>query len=147
MIDDHKTRTIQYAYQRYIEYSYDWYKTILQEREVPEDERRRIDGMWSRLMQNGAEGFFVDEASVPEDEIDFEIWIPETGAPLPVRLTITYRDEEGQPRFWADFENWNMTPAVADADFTFTPPQDAERIPFLVEIERALGERKSKGDD
>ena len=73
MIDDHKTRTIQYAYQRYIEYLYDWYKTVLQEREVPEDERRSIDGMWSRLMQNGAEGFFVDEASVPEDEIDFEI--------------------------------------------------------------------------
>ena len=73
MIDDHKTRTIEYAYQRYIEYSYDWYKTVLQLSAVPEDERRSIDGMWSRLMQNGAEGFFVDEASVPEDEIDFEI--------------------------------------------------------------------------
>ncbi len=81
------------------------------------------------------------------DEIDFEIWIPETGAPLPVRLTITYRDEAGQPKFWADFENWNMAPAVADADFLFTPPEGAERIPFLVEIEKALGERKSKGDD
>ena len=81
------------------------------------------------------------------DEIDFEVWIPETGAPLPVRLTITYRDEEGQPKFWADFENWDMTPAVADADFNFTPPAGAERIPFLVEIEKALGAQKPKGDD
>ena len=81
------------------------------------------------------------------DEIDFEVWIPETGAPLPVRLTITYRDEEGQPKFWADFDNWDMAPAIADADFTFTPPAGAERIPFLVEIEKALGDQQPKGDN
>ncbi len=81
------------------------------------------------------------------DEIDFEVWIPKTGDPLPARLTITYRDEEGQPKFWADFENWDLTPAIADADFRFTPPADAERIPFLVEIEKALGEPEPKGDD
>jgi hypothetical protein len=81
------------------------------------------------------------------DEIDFEIWIPETGDPLPVRLTITYRDEEGQPKFWADFESWDLKPAIADADFTFTPSEGAERIPFLVEIETAHGIEKPKGDD
>ncbi len=81
------------------------------------------------------------------DEIDFEVWIPETGAPLPLRLTITYRDEEGYPKFWADFENWDMTPQINDMDFRFTPPEDAERIPFMVEIEKALGEQKAKGDD
>ncbi len=81
------------------------------------------------------------------DEIDFEVWIPETGAPLPLRLAITYREEEGQPKFWADFENWDMTPKMTDMDFSFTPPEGAERIPFLVEIEKALGEQKPKGDD
>ncbi len=81
------------------------------------------------------------------DEIDFEVWIPETGDPLPVRITITYREEEGQPKFWADFENWDMTPRITDMDFTFTPPEGVERIPFLVEIEKALGEHKQKGGD
>ena len=81
------------------------------------------------------------------DEIDFQVWIPETGDPLPRRLTLTYRDEQGQPKFWADFENWNLRPAIADADFAFTPPADAERIPFLVEIENALGEEKTKGEN
>ena len=81
------------------------------------------------------------------DEIDFEVWIPEMGAPLPVRLTITYRDEKGQPKFWADFENWNLRPAISDADFAFTPPAEAERIPFLVEIDKALGDEKPKGGD
>ncbi len=81
------------------------------------------------------------------DEIDFEVWIPETGPPLPLRLTITYRDEEGQPKFWADFEKWDMTPGITAMEFRFTPPEGAERIPFLVEIEKALGEQKPKGDE
>ena len=81
------------------------------------------------------------------DEIDFQVWIPETGDPLPQRLTITYRDEEGQPQFWADFEHWDMAPAISAEAFAFTPPQGAERIPFLVEIERALGEETPKGGD
>lgn len=81
------------------------------------------------------------------DEIDFQVWIPETGDPLPQRLTITYRDEEGQPQFWADFENWDMAPSISAKDFAFTPPKGAERIPFLAEIERALGEETPKGGD
>lgn len=80
MIDNHKTETIKYAYQRYVIFSCKQYKTWLQTSEVPEDERNTIDKMWSRLMQNGAEGFFLGEAAVPEDEVDvqivnFFIWI------------------------------------------------------------------------
>ena len=81
------------------------------------------------------------------DEIDFQVWIPETGDPLPLRLTITYRDEEGQPQFWADFENWDMAPSITAEFFAFTPPKGAERIPFLTEIERALGEETPKGGE
>lgn len=73
MIDNHKTETIKYAYQRYVEFSCNQFKTWVQTSEVPEDERNRMDSMWSRLMQNGAEGFFLEEAAVPEDEIDVEI--------------------------------------------------------------------------
>ncbi len=80
-------------------------------------------------------------------EIDFQVWIPEKGDPLPRRLTITYRDEEGQPRFWADFEEWRMAPAISATDFAFTPPADARRIPFLAEIERALADEDQKGGD
>ena len=41
--------------------------------EVSEEEQEQIDYMWSRLMQNGAEIFFLEETTVPADEIDFEI--------------------------------------------------------------------------
>ncbi len=80
------------------------------------------------------------------DEIDFQIWIPENGDPLPRRLTITYRNEEGQPQFRADFTDWNMSPTVSAADFAFAPPAGAERIPFLAEIEKALDTDQKGGD-
>jgi hypothetical protein len=46
---------------------------------------------------------------------------------------ITYKDENGQPQFWADLSNWNLAPDVSDALFAFTPPNGAERIQFLAE--------------
>lgn len=73
MIDDHKTQTIRHTYHLFTEFSCNQYKTLLATSEVPETERRQIDSMWSRLMQNGAEAFFLEEAAVPEDETDFEI--------------------------------------------------------------------------
>jgi hypothetical protein len=78
-------------------------------------------------------------------EIDFQVWIPTTGDPLPRRLVITYRDAEGQPNFWADFSEWDMTPAIADRDFVFRPPASTERIPFLTEMESGAREENPKG--
>jgi hypothetical protein len=46
---------------------------------------------------------------------------------------ITYKDENGQPQFWADFCKWDLAPDVSDALFAFTPPNGAERIQFLAE--------------
>ena len=73
MIDHHKTQTIKYAYELFTEFTCDYYKSWRGSSEVSEAEREQIDYMWSRLMQNGAEIFFLEEATVPEDEIDFEI--------------------------------------------------------------------------
>jgi hypothetical protein len=47
---------------------------------------------------------------------------------------ITYKDENGQPQFWADLSNWNLAPDLSDALFAFTPPNGAERIQFLAEV-------------
>jgi hypothetical protein len=50
---------------------------------------------------------------------------------------ITYKDENGQPQFSADFSNWNLAPDISDALFAFTPPNGAERIQFLAEVRSA----------
>jgi hypothetical protein len=69
--------------------------------------------------------------------VDFQVWVAQAGEPLPRRIVITYKDENGQPQFWADLSNWNLAPEVSDALFAFTPPSGAERIQFLAEARSA----------
>jgi hypothetical protein len=71
------------------------------------------------------------------DQVDFQVWVPSEGDPLPRRIVITYKDEEGQPQFWADFNQWNLAPHVPDGFFIFTPPQGVLQIPFLAQLEVA----------
>jgi hypothetical protein len=78
-------------------------------------------------------------------EVDFQIWIPSTGEPLPRRVVITYRQEAGQPSFWADFSDWRLATSLSAADFAFSPPDGAERIPFLAEMRRATEVDPEKG--
>ncbi len=66
--------------------------------------------------------------------VDFQVWIAQGDQPLPRRIVITYFEEEGQPQFWAELSNWNLSPAVSDALFLFTPPNGAERIQFMAQI-------------
>jgi hypothetical protein len=66
--------------------------------------------------------------------VDFQVWVAQGSEPLPKRIVITYKDETGQPQFWADLSNWNLAPQVSDALFTFTPPDGANRIQFLAEL-------------
>jgi hypothetical protein len=65
------------------------------------------------------------------DEVDFQIWIPSEGDPLPRRVVISYKNEPGQPQFSANFSNWNLSPDLPEGYFAFTPPPDAQRIQFL----------------
>jgi hypothetical protein len=69
--------------------------------------------------------------------VDFQVWVAKTGDPLPWRIVITYKNENGQPQFWADLSNWNLAPDVSGALFAFTPPNGAERIQFLAEARSA----------
>ena len=69
--------------------------------------------------------------------VDFQVWVAQGSQPLPWRIVITYKEEKGQPQFWADLSDWNLAPEVSDALFTFTPPSGADRIEFLAELGHA----------
>ena len=73
--------------------------------------------------------------------VDFQVWVAQGSEPLPRRVVITYKDETGQPQFWADLSNWNLAPEVSDALFTFTPPNGADRIQFLTEAGNATSKK------
>lgn len=69
--------------------------------------------------------------------VDFQVWVPTTGDPLPRRIILTYKDDEGQPQYWANFSDWNLSPNPPAELFTLEIPKDANRIEFLAKIPRA----------
>jgi hypothetical protein len=79
------------------------------------------------------------------DAVDFQVWVAAEGNPLPQYVIITYKLEPGQPQFWAEFKNWNLAPSISPSLFVFTPPQGAEKIPFLVDVRESMGAVQKKG--
>ena len=69
--------------------------------------------------------------------VDFQVWVAQGTEPVPRRVVITYKDEPGQPQFWANLSNWNLAPEISDALFAFTPPSGADRVEFLAELGNA----------
>jgi hypothetical protein len=78
---------------------------------------------------NGTE---CEHLAIRNSEVDAELWIATGNQPLLHRLIINYRELDGQPRFWAQFSKWTLTPDSKDAVFVFTPPADAERVRFSI---------------
>ncbi len=63
--------------------------------------------------------------------IDFQVWVGEGDHPLPYKYIITTKWTTAAPQFGVELTNWNLSPTVDDAVFTFTPPPGARRIEFL----------------
>jgi hypothetical protein len=80
-------------------------------------------------------------------DVDFQVWVPKEGDPLPRRVVISYKKEAAAPMFWANFRNWDLSPDTSDALFTFMPPQGFEQIRFLEEFRTMLkpATAKAKG--
>jgi len=78
------------------------------------------------------------------DEVDFQIWIPAEGEPLPRRIVITYKHDDGQPQFWANFSDWNLSPNPADSLFVFAPAEGVREIPFLAQMKISKPESVEK---
>ena len=77
-------------------------------------------------------GGLTDHVALRRDVVDLQFWIASEGDPLPRRIVITYRGDEGQPQFRAEFTEWNLAPDVPDDLFAFAAADGAEKIPFVV---------------
>ncbi len=71
---------------------------------------------------------------------DAELWIG-VGDSLPRKLVATFH-REGQPQVRIDFSAWNLAANLSDSDFTFTPPQGADKIEMWTPSEMASASRK-----
>ena len=60
--------------------------------------------------------------------IDLELWVENNSAAIPHRLVVTYRLLPGQPKFIAEFTDWNSGVQPSNAEFVFQPPTDSKKI-------------------
>ena len=63
--------------------------------------------------------------------VDFQVWVAESGPPLPCKYVVTDRANPGWMSISTVMSDWNVAPDVADARFTFVPPKGAKQITFL----------------
>jgi len=83
-------------------------------------------------------GVKYDHLLFSRPDVDFQIWIAQGKRPLPARYTVT---ETGTPALLSIstvLRDWNIAPAVDDAQFKFVPPKGAKAISFT-QLEKAGG--------
>jgi hypothetical protein len=78
------------------------------------------------------------------DTVDYQIWVPAKGEPLPLRVVLTYKNAKGQPSFRADFFDWNLNPQIPDNQFVFTPPEGSRKIAFLAQLPKVALDEAAK---
>lgn len=83
-----------------------------------------------------------DHIALRNDLVDIQLWIAKGEKPLPERLVLTYKLEDGEPQFWANLHDWNFSPDAPDSLFAFTPAEGAVRIAFVAGKDADAGEKK-----
>jgi len=63
--------------------------------------------------------------------VDFQVWVPESGRPLPRKYVVTDTGTPALLSVIAVMSDWNVAPTVAETTFTFVPPQGAKSIVFM----------------
>jgi hypothetical protein len=60
--------------------------------------------------------------------VDWQLWVQTGETPLPMKYVITSKWHTGAPQYEIRFRDWNRSPEVPKAQFTFTAPQDARLL-------------------
>ena len=63
-------------------------------------------------------------------DVEFQIWVPESGPPLPVKYVVTDNATPEMLSIVTYLSDWNLSPDVSDQFFDFVPPQGTEEVPF-----------------
>jgi hypothetical protein len=75
------------------------------------------------------DGVECDHLAIRQPDVDWQVWIERSTTPLPRKLVITSKKEPTQPQYISRI-GWDLSSAIDDNLFTFTPPPDAVRIKF-----------------
>ena len=73
-------------------------------------------------------GVPCDHLAFSMGKVDWQIWIEQGARPVPRKIVITYKDEEGSPQFIAILSNWDFQTKLPDVLFNFEPPAGTTKI-------------------
>jgi hypothetical protein len=83
-------------------------------------------GGWVGVEEIGEQS--CDHLAFQEETVDWEIWVPQDGQPLPCQLRITYKHLPAEPKSTITFHDWDLDPQIDEGRFTANVPADFERI-------------------
>jgi hypothetical protein len=78
--------------------------------------------------QAWVDGVWTDHIAIRKADVDIEVWVRSVGDPVPVKMSIIYRQEEGAPSFLGRMRDWNFTPGFDASTFQFVVPSDADPV-------------------
>ena len=100
---------------------------------APAELERRVKSV-EYVQKTGIFGTPAHHIAGRTDTVDFQVWIADGDQPLPLRAVPVYKTAPGQPQFRAQLSEWNLAAEPPDSLFMFTPPADANRIPFAAAV-------------
>ena len=71
-----------------------------------------------------------------QETIDWQVWVEDSGTPVPRKVVIVYKNVKSVPRFTAELSDWNFSPKLSKSLFEFTPPEGAlktDMAPLMTE--------------
>ena len=78
------------------------------------------------------DGVRVVHLAFTHPKVDWELWLPETGDPLPKKLIVTAKAVEGRPSAQVVFSDWNLSPEIPADRFTPSIPAGYERLDVAI---------------
>lgn len=79
----------------------------------------------------------VDHFAIRQEDIDWQVWLPQSDKYLPQKVIYEKNNEPARPQFVANL-NWNINPKFNSSIFKFTPPKDS----FEIELMKAPSKTK-----
>jgi hypothetical protein len=76
-------------------------------------------------------GVTCDHLLFSRPGVDFQVWVAESGPPLPYKYTITDTGSCARLSISTVMSDWEVKPSLDNARFTFVPPKGARSISFM----------------
>lgn len=85
------------------------------------------------LGKSTIDGVVCDHLVLRSENRDGQVWIARGDEPTPRRMLITHRNKLEKPRFWIQFDEWDLSPEISEATFNYLPPEGAEKVDYFQE--------------